>query len=208
MTGAAVLGSSLSVSGITVLNSTLSVGGASQLTGAAVLGGSLSVSGITVLNSTLSVGGASRLTGAAVLGSSLSVSGITVLGSTLSVSGLSYFSSNVGIGTSTISYRHHVYGAVDEFVGYFRQVNSGGSGVYIDSEGTGTTTPLRIRTTAAGNILWVQSNGNIGMGTISPAAPLHIASSVSDTFTWLSYIDSGTSWVSGDPGYNVSLYCL
>jgi len=119
---------------------------------------------------------------------------------------LSYFGSNVGIGTGTISYAHHVYGNVADYIGYYRQINSGGSGIYIDGESTGTTTPLRVRTTAGGQVLWVQSDGKIGMGTASPAATLHVAGSVADTFTWLSYIDSGTSWISGDLNTNVSIF--
>jgi hypothetical protein len=111
LTGDAVFGGSISVSGATILASTLSVSGASKLTGNAVFGGSISISGATTMASTLSVGGASKLTGDAVFGGSISISGSATLASTLSVSAAATFNSTTNtVGSATFGSNVNVTG--------------------------------------------------------------------------------------------------
>ena len=94
ISGAALLHSTLDVSGATVLSGTLGVSGQADITGAALLHSTLDVSGATALSGTLGVSGQADITGATLLHSTLDVSGATTLSgaldakSTVGISGL------------------------------------------------------------------------------------------------------------------------
>jgi len=114
VTGAATLGSSLDVTGAVDLSSTLDV------TGAATLGSSLDVTGAVDLSSTLDVTGAATLgssldvTGAVDLSSTLDVTGAATLGSSLSVVGAVVMDSTLDVtGAATLDSSLDVAGAVD-----------------------------------------------------------------------------------------------
>jgi cytoskeletal protein CcmA (bactofilin family) len=91
----------LSVSGATVLQSTLHVDGATTISGATVLNSTLSVSGAATLVGGLHVDGATTLSGAAVLNSTLSVSGAVMFNSTLTVSGATSLLSTLSVAGAT-----------------------------------------------------------------------------------------------------------
>jgi hypothetical protein len=65
----------LATSGAATLGSTLSVASTAQITGAATLQSTANIAGAVVMSNTLNVAGASTLTGAAALGSTMSVAG-------------------------------------------------------------------------------------------------------------------------------------
>lgn len=82
---------------------------------------------------------------------------------------------NVGIGT-TPSNRLHVYADNTSYAQHIRQDNIGGSGLYILTDGSGTTEfPLAIDT-GGGTIgaFYVRNDGNVGIGTSSPSYHFHI----------------------------------
>jgi len=117
---------------------------------------------------------------------------------------------NVGIGTTSPSHKLHLYGASDQLI---KVENTGTYLMYaglISNEGyIGSTnaTPLGFYTNNV-NRLYITTAGNVGIGTTSPAANLHIQGSnakirlTGDTHTSIELEDGGT----GDPGYLKTYY--
>ena len=113
--GAASMGSTLSVTGDATLNNALTVSGAATMnssldvSGASTLNSALTVSGAATMNSSLDVSGASTLntlttSGAASMGSTLSVSGDATLNNALTVSGAATMNSSLDVsGASTLN---------------------------------------------------------------------------------------------------------
>ena len=130
VTGAAALGSTLDVSGATIVGGTVDVTGATALSstldvsGATTVGGTMDVTGATALSNTLDVSGATTVggtmdvTGATTLGSSLAVTGATVIGgptavgSTMNVTGATALGNSLNVsGATTVGGTMNVAGA-------------------------------------------------------------------------------------------------
>jgi hypothetical protein len=164
VTGATILGSTLNVTGATVLSSTLGV------TSATTLSSTLNVTGATTLSSTLGV------TSATTLSSTLNVTGATVLSSTLGVAGdLSVDGGVLKVDTTT------------NRVG----INNGSPAVALDVSGatsiSGATT-LSSTLDVTGNLsvsintLKVDtSNSFVGINKTTPAVDLDVDGSVQAT---------------------------
>ena len=115
---------------------------------------------------------------------------------TLSVSGtstLAVTSGNVGIGTTNPGYKLHAYDATADiginvetdkvngqaYINFLNDARRWAIGVGTLDElffydATGTQTPFTIEAGASVNSLYVNSSGNIGIGTTSPGAKLHV----------------------------------
>ena len=123
-TGPVTLGTTLSVSGATVLQAALSVGGA------VTFGTTLSVSGAAIVKGALSVGGAVIAEGAVTFGTTLSVSGAAVVKGALSVGGVAIIAGTItnpqvakafavfsGVGVVTLRQNFNVTSITDLGVG-------------------------------------------------------------------------------------------
>lgn len=103
ISGASILSSSLSVSGVGTFSSDLGVGGNLRVSGSFALGSSLDVSGACTFGSTLYVNGASTfagtvdISGASTFADTLDVTGASTFDSTLAVAGASTFGSTLSI---------------------------------------------------------------------------------------------------------------
>jgi hypothetical protein len=136
-------------------------------------------------------------------------------------SGLVYSGSRVGIGTTSPANNLHIYGTGDQII---KIENSGTYLMYaglVSNEGyIGSTnaTPLGFYTNNT-NRMYINTSGNVGIGTTSPSARLSLgAASQGQRITWEDYSNifseysSGDLWlssnfygVSGSSGYKTSI---
>jgi hypothetical protein len=117
---------------------------------------------------------------------------------------------NVGIGTTSPSQKLHLYGSGNQLMfientGTYHMYTGLSSNVGI--VGSNNATPLSLQTNGVSRV-YLDTAGNVGIGTTSPAANLHIQGSnakirlTGDTHTSIELEDGGT----GDPGYLKTYY--
>jgi hypothetical protein len=92
----------------------------------------------------------------------------------------SYLLSNVGIGTTSLGAKLTVSENAAGLVSSITNSSSSGSGVQITA-GNGTNNSLQIRNYAGGELMRVQGNGNVGIGTASPLSKLTIGANAITT---------------------------
>ena len=120
---------------------------------------------------------------------------------------------NVGIGTTSPSYTLDVAGQIRSSSGgivfpdgstqttAYNPTSSGGSAV-TTSGGTANTIPLFTGNAAVGNSIITQSGSNIGIGTASPTAQLHIYGAGNQILTLQSTTASFPGISFANPGFN------
>ena len=140
----------LDVSGAAVISSTLGVTGASTLSGNTTIGGTLGVTGATTLSSTLGVTGASTL------------SGNTTVGGTLAVNGASTTAVNVGSGKFVVDTTNSLVG-IGKTPAVPLDVN-GSAAITGELSTTGNTA---FATTNSGGVQITSANNIGGFGTLT-----------------------------------------
>jgi hypothetical protein len=101
-------------------------------------------------------------------------------------------SGNVGIGTTNPSHKLDVYTNTDNgYVASFSQDNATGWGVLIDTDGVSNNDPALWVKNATSTVLWAAQSGNVGIGTTSPVANLHVNSSTTESVLQLTTSTSG-----------------
>ena len=149
----------LEVNGDVSLNSTLNVDGSATFNDDLNVGGGMSVEDSVSLNSTLNVGDV------ATFNNNLNVDGITTCGGALTVGDEVDFHDNLNVdGESVFKNNIQVQGAIN--------LNSGNGAFIKSSENSGAYIEFGVGGTGAAHKM--DSNGNVGIGTLNPSAKLHV----------------------------------
>jgi hypothetical protein len=102
------------------------------------------------------------------------------------VNGVLNVASAVGIGTASPgAYRLNVqggsssftYNAANQYAGEFYNSNATGYGLYVQGGGAGSRAALNVLDYAGASILYAGNGNNVGIGTVSPGAKLHVLGS-------------------------------
>ena len=81
---------------------------------------------------------------------------------------------NVGIGTSSPAVKLRVISSDADYISVFSNTNASGYGVQVVTQGSGTNLAFQVRPNVGNtDAFQVLDNGNVGIGTSSPAAILH-----------------------------------
>jgi hypothetical protein len=205
VSGITTLSNSLNISGATTLSNTLNVSGVTVLSntlltfnGTTTHSNALIVSGITTLSNSLNISGATTLS------NTLNVSGAMVLSNTLltfnngTFSNNLYVSGNIGVGTSSPSYKVDIIGTlgVSNFI-QFPNVDGGkrivlwdnGAGGYngIGKDPAATTYAVTATTNfhkfiaynsgTSNELMRLTGTGSLGIGSSNPSELLHVYNS-------------------------------
>lgn len=172
VTGPTTLSSTLSVNGVTTLSNTLSVNGTVTAIGLLTASGGINSNGTITSSGNISTTGSGTITSAGLLTAlnGLNITGTLNLSAVSPTTGIQCILSAGGFGG-------------------IRYSQSGGSAIAQTYAGTndagiGTSSghPFGLITNGSYK-MYISSDGNIGIGTLSPLHPLHIATTSSNTVT-------------------------